>query len=150
MASRALTARLTSDAQRDALAERAVEQALEVAQQAADVEHLGLDHLAAAEHEQLAGEGGGAIGRAPDLLDVVADRMVGGQLARGEADAGQDHREQVVEVVGHPAGELADALQALRLGQAVLELGALLGAAAALGDVGRDGDHRRDVPVDVA
>ena len=77
------------DAQRDALAQRAVEQALEVAQQAADVEHLGLDHLAAAEHEQLARERRGAIGRAPDLLDVVADRVVGGQLARGEADAGR-------------------------------------------------------------
>ena len=164
IASRALTARLTStcsscarsastgsrpgpdrDAQRDALAQRAVEQALEVAQQAADVEHLGLDHLAAAEHEQLARERRGAVGRAPDLLDVVADRVVGGQLARGEADAGEDHRQQVVEVVGDAARELADALQALGLGQAMLELGALLGAAAALGDVGGDGDHRGDV-----
>ena len=44
------------DSQRDPLAERAVEQALEVAQEASDVEHLGLDHLAAAEHEQLSRE----------------------------------------------------------------------------------------------
>ena len=36
------------------------------------------------------------------------------------------------------ARELADALQPLRLRQALLELGALLGAAAALGDVGGD------------
>ena len=48
------------------------------------------------------------------------------------------------------ARELADALQALGLGEAMLELGALLGAAAALGDVRGDGEHRGDVAVDVA
>jgi hypothetical protein len=93
---------------------------------------------------------GGPIGGAADLLDVVAHRVVGGQLARGEADAGEDHRQQVVEVVRDPARELADALQPLGLREAVLELGALLGAAAALGDVGGDRDDRGDLAVDVA
>jgi hypothetical protein len=66
---------------------------------------------------------GGPVGGAADLLDVLADRALVRQLALGEPDAGQDHREQVVEVVGDAARELADALQPLRLGQALLELG---------------------------
>ena len=38
----------------------------------ADVEHLGVHHLAAAEHQQLARERRGALGGAADLLDVLA------------------------------------------------------------------------------
>ena len=87
----------------------------------------GVHDLAAAEHEQLAGERGGAVGGAADLLDVVAHRVVARQLALGEADAGEDHGQQVVEVVRDAARELSDRLQALGLWQARLELGALLG-----------------------
>jgi hypothetical protein len=115
-----------------------------------DVEHLGLDDLAAAEHQQLARQRRGAVGGAADLLHVVAHRMVGRELALGEADAGEDDRQQVVEVVGHASGELADALQALGLRQPLLELGALLGAAAALRDVGGDGHDRGHRAVAVA
>ena len=138
------------DAQRDALAQRAVEQPLEVADERARVDDLRRDDLAAAEHQQLAGERGGAVGGAADLLDVVAHGVVGRELALGEADAGEDHRQQVVEVVRDAAGELADALQALGLGQALLELGAPLGVAAALGDVGGDRADRVELAVGVA
>ena len=77
------------DPQRDALGERAVQQALEVAHERGDVDDLRRDDLAAAEHQQLARQRRGAVRRAADLLDVVADRVVVGQLALGEADAGR-------------------------------------------------------------
>ena len=92
--------------------------------------------------QQLAGERGGALGgarRSPRRRRATGWSAGSSRVAKPTQVRITD--EQVVEVVGHAAGELADALQALRLGQAVLELGALLGAAAALGDVGRDGDR---------
>ena len=69
--------------------ERAVQQALEVAHERGDVDDLRRDDLAAAEHQQLARERRGAVGGAADLLDVVEDRVVVGQRALGEADAGR-------------------------------------------------------------
>ena len=92
----------------------------------AEVEHLRRDDLAAAEHQQLAGQRRGAVGGAADLGDVVVDRVLGLELLLGEVDAGQDHRQQVVEVVRDAARELADALQPLRLAEPLLELLALL------------------------
>ena len=100
IASRALTARLTSTCSswarstwtgtspgptvsRSAMRSLSVrsQQALEVADERAPTSSdLWLDDLAAAEHEQLARERRGALGRAPDLVDVVAHRVVGGQL----------------------------------------------------------------------
>ena len=137
------------DLQLDELAERAREQRLEVGDERADVEHLGVHDLAAAEHQQLARERGGALGGAADLVDVLAHGRELVQLVAGERDAGQDHRQQVVEVVGDAAGELADALQALGLREALLELGAVALGAAAVGEVRRDRAHRGDVPVGV-
>ena len=110
------------DPQGDPLAQCAVQQPLEVAREDADVEDLGLDDLPAAEHEELARERGGPVGGAPDLVDVVADPRVGRELALGEPHAGQDHGEQVVEVVRDAARELPDGLQALGLREAPLEL----------------------------
>jgi hypothetical protein len=55
-----------------------------------------------------------------------------GQLALEEAGAGENHRQQVVEVVGHPGGELANRFQPLHLlqrGLDALALGDLLAQA---------------------
>ena len=52
--------------------------------------------------------------------------------------------------MGDAARELADALHALGLGQALLELGAHLGVALAVGDVRGDGADRVDLAVGVA
>ena len=75
--------------------------------------------------------------------------LVGAARRAANVDAGQDHRQQVVEVVRDAARELADALQALGLGEALLELGALALGAAAVGEVRRDRADRRDLAVGV-
>ena len=83
---------------------------------------------------------GGLLAGPADLRQPLVGRA-GRDLVfreRGEAD---DRSQQVVEIVGHAAGELADRFHLLCLPQVVLE-------AAALGDVASDCVHRdrRAVP----
>ena len=95
----------------------------------ADVEDLGLDDLPPAEHQELARERGGPVGGAADLVDVVADVRVGASSRWANPTQVEDHGEQVVEVVRDAARELPDALQALGLREALLELLARPGGA---------------------
>jgi len=93
-----------------------------------DVEHARLDHLLAGERQQLVGQPGGPLGGLLDLPDVVADGrpapagQLPGYLFSGEGGVVGDDAEQVVEVVGHPAGELAQAFQSLGLVQLPFQL----------------------------
>ena len=149
MASRALTARFTSTSsicpgsastghrsaagrgdQLDVGAERAAQHLLHRADHVVEVQHLRLDHLAAGEGEQLVGQRGGPLGGPLDLPDVLADRRprLGAgrrgqavQLLGDERRVVEHHREQVVEVVGHPAGQLLQVVQALALVQVGVE-----------------------------
>src|SRR6185437_13842874 len=60
-----------------------------------------------------------------DLLDVAAvfvRRIVGGMVGEKQRGVALDHREHVVEVMRHAAGELADRVHLLRLPQLRLEL----------------------------
>jgi hypothetical protein len=57
----------------------------------------------------------GAIHRLRDQLQVVPARIIGLQAHRGDVAAPPDHGQQVVEVVGDPAGQPPDGLQLLRL-----------------------------------
>ena len=125
--------------QRDVLADRAAQHLLHVADDPVEIEHPGPDHLAAGEREQLVGELGTAPRGPDDLLGVPADRRHVRRRRLGLLDderaVVEDHREQVVEVVRHSPGELAQALQplgtvhprlqplALRLGPQPLLLG---------------------------
>ena len=93
----------------------------------AEVERMRVEHLLAGEGEQLAGELGGALGRALDLEQLVAARA-GADPPPRDLAVPADHRQQVVEVVRDAARELADRLHLLRLPELVLE-------PAALGDV---------------
>ncbi len=102
------------------------------------VERLGLQGLAAREGQQALGEGGGALGPAHGALGrpAVAAGVLG-QGAQQKVEVARDDLQQVVEVVGDPAGELAHRLHLLRLAQALLHLGQLLLAFALGGDVAR-------------
>ena len=85
------------------------------------VEDLGTEQLLPAVREELPREPGPAPGGALDLAGVVVHR-IGGR--RGGADllgVAEDHREEVVEVVGDPAGELSHGLHLLRLAELLLE-----------------------------
>ena len=110
------------DVQPDVLAEGAQQQLLDLADDGVEVQHPRLHDLAPAEREQLVGQFGGPLAGPQDLGDVLAGLrpLAGGVVLGGLGDLlGQERRvvehdgEQVVEVVRHPAGELAEALQAL-------------------------------------
>ena len=86
------------------------------------VEHLGLQDLAAAERQQLAVERRPP-GRPATITWSTSARAgspAGIAVARG-ARRSRDDREQVVEVVRDAAGELADGLHLLGLPELVLE-----------------------------
>ena len=114
--------------QLDVLAEGADQQLLNASDHHVEVQHARLDHLLAGEGQQLMGQPGGPVGGQPDLPDIVADGLpaLAGQLPgdffAGEGGVVGDDAEQVVEVVGDPAGELAQAFQPLRLVQLPLQL----------------------------
>ena len=114
--------------QLDVLAEGADQQLLDAQDHVVDVEHARLDHLLAGERQQLVGQPGGPLGGLLDLRDVVADglpALIGcfpGDFLAGEGGVVGDDAEQVVEVVGDPAGELAEAFQPLGLVQVPFQL----------------------------
>jgi hypothetical protein len=78
-----------------------------------------------------------------DLDDVVAPRVVGVGGVEEQLDVAVDRREQVVEVVRDPAGELSHGLHLLRLAE-------LRGQLGAVGDVGHRADAAQEIPVLVA
>ncbi len=87
-----------------------------------EVEDHGLHDLVAAEDQELARDAGGALGGVLDFLGVAMQRIVGGELAHEIVVVADDDPENVVEVMGDAAGELAHDLHLLRLDELVLEL----------------------------
>ena len=71
--------------------------------------------------EHLRGELAGTQRGALDAFDVLASRRSGRQIREREAGLAEDADEQVVEVVRHAAGQHAEALEALRLLDAIVE-----------------------------
>ena len=109
----------------DPLAERAVEQVGHAADQLVDVDHLGLERLAAGEGEQLAGQRRGAA-RGLDHRLGEADPLVLGEPGPAQhVGRALDDGQQIVEIVGDAAGELAERLHLVRLAQLLLGLAAL-------------------------
>ena len=86
------------------------------------IQVLGLDDLAAAEGEELAGEVGGALGGQADLLGGVQRFL--GQFRRQGKQRGMalNDGEDVVEIMGDAAGELADGFHFLGLAQLGLKI----------------------------
>ena len=84
------------------------------------------------------------LGRAEDFLQVGMERVIGGGPFQGELGVAEDHRQHVVELVGHAAGQQADGLHLLCLAELFLHL-------AELGDVIDDGvEHGPPLDVDGA
>ena len=110
----------------DPLADRAVDQLEHVLDQLGRRHRLGQQRLGAGEGEQAAGQGGGAGRALHRIVEVELDLAArSAQLAPGEVEAADDHRQHVVEVVGDAAGQLADRLHLLDLAQLRLGRGAL-------------------------
>ena len=69
----------------DLVAEEAADALLHPGQQVVELQDLGVEHLAAAEGEELAGEGGAPLADLLDLPQVLAGRLVAGQPGAGPA-----------------------------------------------------------------
>ena len=113
----------------DAATQGALEQAEQVDQGVVEVDGGGCQLLAPGEGQQLAGQGGAALARLADVLQATQaalQRRAVLQVVLQEAGAGEDHGQQVVEVVGDAGGQLADGFQALHLLQCGLDTFALL------------------------
>ena len=87
-----------------------------------EVEGDRLEHLLAAEGQQLARQRCGALGGVQDLIHLRRHRRIGLDAVRHQLRIAADRGQQVVEVVRDAAGEPADRLHLLRLAQLVLEL----------------------------
>ena len=132
------------DDELDAIADELPEQPLHRRDDVAQVEHLGLEHLAPAEREQLLGQKGGAVRGFEDVLDVLAGRVFAPpQPAERELAEAADPEQEVVEVMGDPAGQLPDRLEALGLAKLLFECLAALILLQALGEI----SHDRERPV---
>ncbi len=136
----------------DLLAQGAAQQIRHAGDEAARIDRLGIERRAAREGEQALGERGRALGAERGMLERAREAVGIGVAAAGALrglEVAQDHRQQVVEIVRHAAGELADAFHFLRLGELLLGAHQLLLRGAALGDVARDLGKAQQVAVAV-
>ena len=104
------------DPELDRLAEQAVEQMRDLGDDVGQLEHLRAQRLLARESEQLPGQAGGAVGVGADLLDVVIVAVARRVAHQHQVAIAEDRGQDIVEIVGDAAGELADRLHLGRLG----------------------------------
>ena len=103
--------------ERNLLADQAAQQHGQIAQHLAEIEHLGAQRLLARESEQMPHQARRPVGVLLDLHDVAERRV--GRLVRVEQKIGRhdDGGEHIVEIVRDAAGELADEVHLLLLGE---------------------------------
>ena len=111
---------IESGVELDVFAKEPPQHLLDVHDDVADVEEAGLEELAAAEREELPGQGRCPRRRLTDDVDVTAPRVTRAHGREEELRAAGDNREEVVEVVGDSARQLPDRLDLLCLDQLVL------------------------------
>ena len=84
-----------------------------------------MQNLLTAEGQHLPGQGGAALGSLMNFQRCAVLLPVRLQLFGKGAAVAQNHREQIVEVVGNSSGQSADGLHFLRLAELRLQLAAL-------------------------
>jgi hypothetical protein len=117
--------RLQLDAHLHVFAHQALQHRPHLLHHAVQIEHARLQDLLAAESQQLLGQSRGPLPGLVDLFQTVPERIARLQPAEQQPAVPVDHRQQVVEVVRHPARQPSDALQFLSLAQLVFYLGLL-------------------------
>src|SRR5207249_11048989 len=85
--------------QTNVFADQTLEHLVNVGQDSIEVQHFGLEHLLAAERQELPGERGGPFTGFLDLFDIVPQRIIGFDTAQHQFAVAYDDREHVVEVV---------------------------------------------------
>ena len=124
---------------------RVANQRQQVAEHRSEIDRVGLQHLLAAERQQLLRQRRGALGGAANLQRLIADRRLRRRVLLDHAGVAEDRGEHVVEVVRDAAGELADRLHLLGLGELPFELALLvLRAAARAARSSKPGQRHRD------
>ena len=119
--------------QLDVLAEQPPEQDRQLRQHIAELHALGPQGLLAREGKQLAHEPCGAVRVLLDVHDVLEGRIGRPVIDQEEVGEADDRRQHVVEVMRDAAGELADRLHLLALGDLHFQR-ALLGGVDGVGD----------------
>ena len=108
----------------DLLAQSAAQQFGHAGDKAAGIDRLGVERLAAREGEQPLGERGRPLRAAHRVLHRAVQAVAVGrgrlQRALQGFQVADDDGQEIVEIVRHAAGELADALHLLRLGKLFL------------------------------
>ena len=136
----------------DVLTEDAAQRLFDATDDLVQIEQHRLQHLPPTEGEELLHQGRGTPDSLLHLVEVVANRALGGQRLDGEAGIAEHHREEIVEVVRDAAGETADRLHPLRGALLLLEpLADCLGGLAFrnVADIALDGSLTFD-QIDVA
>jgi hypothetical protein len=99
----------------DALAKQASQHSLHAESNLVEVKNPRLEHLLAAEGEELAGQADGSLTRPFHLLEVGLHRIARLEVAKRKGRAAQDYGEDVVEVVCDAARQATNGLHLLRL-----------------------------------
>ena len=106
--------------QLDLVAEEPPDAVFHPRQQVVELHDLGMEHLPAAEGQELAGECGAPLAHLLDLPQVLAGSVVAGETGERQLGLAGDGGEQVVEHVGDAAREPAHGVHALRDGGQIL------------------------------
>ena len=103
------------------LVDQTAQQFLELLHQRIDVDQLRLQHLPAAEREQLSRERRRALPGRLNLQQIRTQRILLRDLVEDQVAIAENRGQQIVEVVGHSACELTDRLHLLRLAELLFE-----------------------------
>ena len=108
--------------QLDVVPQDAPQLVVQVGQQRVELQQLRLQHLPAAERQELAGEGRSPLADPLDLPQVLARRIVRRQPEQGELGLAGDGGEEIVEHMGNSSRQPPHGFHALRLGRHLLAL----------------------------
>ena len=92
----------------DPLADQSVHHLKHPRQGFIQINFFGCNDLFAGKSQQLSRQFGGALGRLENFMQIQTHRMVWLYLLQSHLRLPEDHRQHVVEVMGHTTGELAD------------------------------------------
>ena len=110
---------------RDVFADQALEQCHKIADHAMQIQRDRVQHLLAAEGQQLAGQRRAAFAGALNFLHEVPGRRILAQFLKKDCAIAENDGHDVVEVVRHAASQSTDRFHFLRLPQLVFQLASI-------------------------
>src|SRR6266446_2588076 len=114
--------RIEQDFELDIFPDQATQQNLHFLQRICEIEDSGLNQLLAAESEELTGQVGCGNARLPDYFQFLNGGVTRWKGVNDDVRIPQDPGQQIVEIVGHAAGEPAEGVHPLRQPELLLHL----------------------------